>query len=40
MKFASGPMLIKVNFDSMQVIRPKVGGGCSFEDEHSFVRLW
>ena len=40
MKFASGPLLIKVNFDSMQVIRSKIGGGRSFEDEHSFVRLW
>ena len=38
-KLAPGCALIWVNFDPMQKIGPKVGGGRSFEGRCSFVRL-
>ena len=34
-----GWVLIWVNFDPIQEIEPKVGGGLSFKSGHSFVRL-
>ena len=37
-KLTSGWALIQVNFDPIQEIGPKVGGGCSFEGGPSFAR--
>ena len=36
---APGWTLIRVNFDPMWKIEPKVGGGRSFTSGHSFPRL-
>ena len=36
---APGWALIQINFDPMQEIGPKVGGGCSFVNGPFFVRL-
>ena len=36
MKLAPGWVLIRVNFDPIQEIGPKVGGGCSFKGGRSF----
>ena len=38
-KLVSGWALIKVNFDLLQDIGPKVGGWCSFKGGYSFARL-
>ena len=38
-KLAPGYALIQVNFDSIQEIGPKVGGGCSFMSGPFFARL-
>ena len=38
-KLAPGWALIQINFDPMQEIGPKVGGGCSFVNGPFFVRL-
>ena len=38
-KLALGWALIRVNFDPIQEIGPKVGGGRSFEGGRSFTRL-
>ena len=38
-KLAPGWALIRVNFDPIQKIGPKVGSGCSFMSGHSFTRL-
>ena len=39
-KLATGCALIRVNFDPIQEIGPKVGGGRSFVSGPLFVRLW
>ena len=39
-KLAPRWVLIQVNFDPIQEIGSKVGGGCSFVSGRSFTRLW
>ena len=39
-KLVPGLALIRVNFDPIQKIEPKVGGGHSFVSGPFFVRLW
>ena len=38
-KLTPGWVLIRMNFDPIQEIEPKVGGGCSFVSGRFFARL-